>query len=83
MPAPNSLPPVGETRARLRFVFATPWWRLVWFCGAIVWCVTLNAFSIVLAAQGTWLGPASALPLLAFAIDALARTARPGDDGQR
>lgn len=64
------------TRERLNYFFVTPWWRLAWFIGAIVWCVVLNVFYISGGAADESLGMFSILPIFAFAADCTLRARR-------
>lgn len=61
---------------RLRFYLLEPWWRAVWFIGAIVWGVVLNVVYISGGAQIELLGILSVVPLFAFIIEQQGRARR-------
>lgn len=63
-------------RERLVYFFATPWWRLAWFLGAIVWAIVLNVFYISGGSVDENLGIFSILPMFAFAADSTLRARR-------
>ncbi len=63
-------------RERLVYFFVTPWWRLAWFLGSIVWCIVLNYFYISGGASNESLGIFSILPIFAFAADSTMRARR-------
>lgn len=64
------------TTPGFRFLFATPWWRLVWFIGAVVWCIAFNVLYISASDPGSLFGPISVIPIFAFLADAALRTHR-------
>jgi hypothetical protein len=55
------------------YFFLTPWWRLLWFLGAVAWCIALNAVFIGGGGSNQWLGLASVAPIIAFLVDQLRR----------
>lgn len=69
-------PPVGATGARLRYFFATPWWRLPLWIVSVVWLAVLNVIYIDQGARLAWLGLVSVLPVSALAADVLVRAMR-------
>ena len=52
-----------------RFYLFEPWWRGVWFIGAIVWGVVLNVIFISTGGSEELLGIFSVVPLFAFIIE--------------
>ena len=52
-----------------RFYLFEPWWRGVWFIGAIVWGVVLNVLYISGGGQEELLGVFSVVPIFAFIIE--------------
>jgi len=52
-----------------RFYLFEPWWRGVWFVGAIVWGVVLNVLYISGGGQEELLGVFSVVPIFAFIIE--------------
>ena len=54
---------------RLRFYLFEPWWRGVWFVGAIVWGVVFNVLYITGGGADELLGILSVVPLFGFIIE--------------
>lgn len=58
---------------RFVYFFLTPWWRLVWFLGAVAWCFAFNMILIAGGSSNQWLGIASVVPIIAFVVDQFRR----------
>jgi hypothetical protein len=54
---------------RLAFYLFTPWWRGVWFIGAIVWGVVFNVLYITGGGTDETFGIVSLVPIFAFVIE--------------
>jgi hypothetical protein len=54
---------------RLRFYLLEPWWRALWFFGAIVWGVVFNVLYITGGGENETLGIISVVPLFAFIFE--------------
>jgi len=57
-------------RTRIRQL-TTPWWRLVWLVGGLVWAVVFNVIYITSGGTEEWWGIASVIPIGALLIDVL------------
>lgn len=58
---------------RLRFYLLEPWWRALWFVGAIVWGVVFNVLYITGGGDNETLGIVSVVPLFAFIFEQQSR----------
>jgi hypothetical protein len=58
---------------RLRFYLFEPWWRALWFIGAIVWGIGLNIAYIATGGEIEILGILSIVPIFAFVIEGQSR----------
>lgn len=63
----------GESRAKFLF---SPWWRVAWLIGGIVWAILFNVADISEGAVKEWLGLVSVVPLLALLVDVTVRDRR-------
>jgi hypothetical protein len=66
---PPSTPP-SAVKNRIRQL-TTPWWRLLWLIGGVVWAVALNVIYVTTGASQEWLGIASVIPIAALLVDLL------------
>jgi len=62
---PDSMTFLQQTR----FYLFEPWWRGVWFVGAIVWGVVLNVIFVRTGGTEELLGIFSLVPIFAFIIE--------------
>ncbi|EPR76574.1 hypothetical protein ADILRU_1059 [Leifsonia rubra CMS 76R] len=62
--------PPSAVKNRIRQL-TTPWWRLVWLIGGVVWAVALNVIYVTTGASQEWLGIASVIPIAALLVDLL------------
>jgi len=58
---------------RLRFYLLEPWWRALWFLGAVVWGVVFNVLYITGGGVNETLGIVSVVPLFAFIFEQQSR----------
>ncbi|MGV8851169.1 MAG: hypothetical protein ACOH1M_01210 [Rhodoglobus sp.] len=65
---PAERPSAARTRIRQ---LTTPWWRLLWLIGGLVWAVVFNVIYVVSGATQEWLGIASVIPIAALLLDLL------------
>jgi len=63
----------STTRARLLF---SPWWRVAWLIGGIVWAISFNVAYISAGAVNEWLGLVSVVPIVALLVDVIVRVRR-------
>jgi hypothetical protein len=49
----------------------TPWWRMVWLIGGLVWAVAFNVIYVTTGATQEWLGITSVVPIAALLVDVL------------
>ncbi len=61
--------------SRAKFLFS-PWWRVAWLIGGIVWAISFNVAYISAGAVNEWLGVVSVIPLLALLVDVIVRDRR-------
>jgi hypothetical protein len=65
-------PPEQPSAARTRIrQLTTPWWRMVWLIGGLVWAVVFNVIYVTTGATQEWLGVASVVPIAALLVDVL------------
>lgn len=65
-------PTVKQSAARTRIrQLTTPWWRLLWLIGGLVWAVVFNVIYVTTGATQEWLGIASVIPIAALLVDLL------------
>lgn len=57
-------------RTRIRQL-TTPWWRLVWLIGGVIWAVVFNILYVTGDGTQEWLGIASVIPIAALLVDLL------------
>jgi len=65
--------PVAKTSAvktRIRQL-TTPWWRMVWLIGGVIWAVVFNVLYVTGGGSQEWLGIASVIPIAALLVDVL------------
>ena len=55
--------------ASLRFYLFEPWWRGVWFIGAIIWGIVFNVLFVVVEPREELFGILSVIPIFAFIIE--------------
>ena len=65
---PPERPSVVKTRLRQ---LTTPWWRMVWLIGGLVWAVVFNVIYVTGDGTQEWLGIASVVPIAALLVDVL------------
>ena len=68
-PAPEAAPEGLNHWQSLRYYLFQPWWRGVWFVGAIVWGVVFNWLFIVVEPREELFGVISIVPIFAFIIE--------------
>ena len=73
MPAPLPDPESMPFGQRIRYYFATPWWRAAWFIGSIVWAIVFNYLYISGGGEDETLGVISIIPIFAFVFDQQSR----------
>ena len=61
--------------SRAKYLFS-PWWRVAWFVGGILWAVGFNVAYISAGATNEWLGVVSVVPLMALLVDFFVRERR-------
>ena len=61
-------PSAVKTRIRQ---LTTPWWRLVWLIGGVVWAVVFNVIYVTTGATQEWLGIVSVIPIAVLLVDLL------------
>jgi hypothetical protein len=61
-------PSAVKTRIRQ---LTTPWWRMVWLIGGLVWAVVFNVLYVIGDGSQEWLGIASVIPIAALLVDVL------------
>ena len=61
---------MSTTRAKYLF---SPWWRMAWLAGSILWAVGFNVAYISTGATNEWLGVVSVVPLMALLVDVIVR----------
>jgi hypothetical protein len=54
----------------------TPWWRVVWLVGGIVWLLGFNVVYIATGARNEWFGIISVVPVMALLVDVIVRDRR-------
>ena len=64
---------MSTTRAKYLF---SPWWRVAWLVGGILWAVGFNVAYISSGASAEWLGVVSVVPLMALLVDVMIRERR-------
>jgi len=64
---------MSATRAKRLF---SPWWRVAWLVGGILWAVGFNLAYISSGATNEWLGVVSVVPLMALLVDVMVRDRR-------
>ena len=69
LPDPDSM----TLLRRLRFYLLEPWWRALWFVGAIVWGVVFNVLFVVVEPREELFGIVSVIPIFAFIIEQQSR----------
>jgi hypothetical protein len=57
-------------KARIRQL-TTPWWRMVWLIGGVIWAVVFNVLYVTGNGSQEWLGIASVVPIAALLVDVL------------
>ncbi|WP_341954102.1 hypothetical protein [Salinibacterium sp. TMP30] len=68
----STTPPEQPSAARTRIrQLTTPWWRMVWLVGGLVWAVVFNVIYVSTGATQEWLGIASVVPIAALLVDVL------------
>jgi len=75
-PTPDAPAAVEEPKGywqSLRFHLLTPWWRALFFFGAIVWGIALNVAYFFVEPRQELLGVFSLIPMFAFIIMQQAR----------
>jgi len=60
----------SAVRTRIRQL-TTPWWRLLWLIGGLVWAVVLNVIYVTTGGTLEWLGVASVVPIALLLVDVL------------
>ncbi|EAR24872.1 hypothetical protein A20C1_06311 [marine actinobacterium PHSC20C1] len=72
-PAPiESAPPAKTSLIKTRIrQLTTPWWRLVWLIGGVIWAVVFNVLYVTGDGTQEWLGIASVIPIAALLVDLL------------
>ena len=65
---PANRPSVVKTRIHQ---LTTPWWRMAWLIGGLVWAVVFNVIYVTTGATQEWLGIASVVPIAALLVDVL------------
>ncbi|CAN5396738.1 hypothetical protein BH10ACT4_BH10ACT4_11370 [soil metagenome] len=63
-----------STGRRFVFLFATPWWRVVWVGAAIVWFVIVTVVVAIDPTHDQGLGALSVVPLFTVVFDVLRRS---------
>lgn len=66
-PSPAKPSPV---KARIRQL-TTPWWRLVWLIGGLIWAVVFNVIYVTTGGTQDWWGIASVVPIALLLLDVL------------
>ncbi|QYH35569.1 hypothetical protein [Salinibacterium sp. M195] len=66
--APPAKTSVVKNRIRQ---LTTPWWRLVWLIGGVVWAVVFNVLYVTGDGTQEWLGVVSVIPIAALLLDLL------------
>jgi len=64
---------MSATRAKHLF---SPWWRVAWLVGGILWAIGFNLAYISSGAANEWLGVVSVVPLMALLVDVVVRDRR-------
>ena len=67
-PARATKPSIAATRIRQ---LMTPWWRLLWLVGGLVWAVIFNVIYVTTGGTQEWLGIASVVPIALLLVDVL------------
>ena len=67
-PTPPKRTSIVRTRIRQ---LTTPWWRMVWLIGGVVWAVVFNVLYVTGNGTQVWLGIASVIPLALLLVDVL------------
>ncbi|GAA1208375.1 hypothetical protein [Rhodoglobus aureus] len=65
---PPKQPSLVKTRIRQ---LTTPWWRLVWLIGGLVWAVVFNVIYVTTGGTEEWWGVASVIPIALLLVDVL------------
>ncbi|MBH0109486.1 hypothetical protein I6E81_04850 [Salinibacterium sp. NG22] len=68
----NAIPPAKPSlvKARIRQL-TTPWWRLVWLIGGLIWAVVFNVIYVNTGGDQEWWGVASVVPIALLLVDVL------------
>lgn len=69
-PTKTSAVKTSAVKTRIRQL-TTPWWRLVWLIGGIIWAVIFNVLYVTGDGTQEWLGIASVVPIAALLLDLL------------
>ncbi|MBH0053522.1 hypothetical protein I6E74_04965 [Salinibacterium sp. SWN139] len=70
--APDKSAPAKTSLVRTRIrQLTTPWWRLVWLIGGLVWAVVFNVIYVTSGGTQEWLGVASVVPIALLLLDLL------------
>jgi hypothetical protein len=65
---PPERPSAVKTRIRQ---LTTPWWRMVWLIGGLVWAVVFNVIYVTTGGTEEWWGVASVVPIALLLVDVL------------
>jgi len=65
-----------STLSRFAYFFATPWWRAVWFGGALIWCLVFQNFYNEAGLDHSILAVIGLVPIFAFVVDVFVRDSR-------